>query len=73
MGKCDILLLNWVRISKAWNPVQCIFQLFIFCNLSLCVNCTVERKSHNLREEEKRTFLSQLGGLLGSLDDTEKH
>lgn len=34
-GKGGILLLNWVRISKAWNPVQCVFQLFIFCNLSL--------------------------------------
>lgn len=56
MGKCDILLLSWVRISKAWNPVQCIFQLFIFCNLSLRVNCTVERKLRNLREEKKKNI-----------------
>ena len=44
LGQILLFCLFW--FSKAWNPIQCIFQLFIFCNLSL--HC----KLHNLRREK---------------------
>lgn len=50
LGKILLLCLFW--FSKAWNPIQSIFQLLIFCNLSLHINCTIGCKLHNLGREK---------------------
>lgn len=47
----NILLLCLLWVSEAWDPIQSLSQLFIFCNLCLCVNCTIGRKLYNLRRE----------------------